>query len=85
MVGSTVLACRATLKLESVLDAIEIDNNNVVKVKEQVDSGNVPETVTYTDDEVERDLQASPGSKASSRLASSTLRPSDSASSAWSA
>lgn len=57
MVGSTVLACRATLKLESVLDAIEIDNNNVVKVKEQVDSGDVPEGVTYTDDEVERDLR----------------------------
>jgi hypothetical protein len=57
MVSSTVLACRATLKLESVLDEIEIDNNNIVKAKEQVDSGNVPETTTYTDEEVERDLK----------------------------
>jgi predicted regulator of amino acid metabolism with ACT domain len=48
---------RATLKLESVLDEIEIDNNNIVKAKEQVDSGNVPETTTYTDEEVERDLK----------------------------
>lgn len=57
MVGSTVLACHATLKLESVLDTIERDKQHVLHVKEQVDTGQVPDSVTYTDDEVEHDIK----------------------------
>jgi hypothetical protein len=57
MVGSTVLACRATLNLERVLDEIEIDKTNILSAKEQVESGEVPEGTTYSDSEVERDLR----------------------------
>lgn len=57
MVGSTVLACRATLKLESVLDTIERDKELVHSVKEQVDKGEAPEAATYSDAEVEHDLR----------------------------
>ena len=57
MVGSTVLACRATLKLEGVLDAIENDKRNVADAKAAVEAGNVPEGTTYTDEEVANDLR----------------------------
>lgn len=57
MMGSTVLACHATLKLEKVLDTIENDKNRVIEIKEDVDAGKVPEGVTYTDEEVEHDLK----------------------------
>jgi len=55
MVGSTVLACRATLKLEGVVDAIEHDKREQARIKEQVDSGEVPEGITYSDDEARQD------------------------------
>jgi hypothetical protein len=56
MVGSTVLACRATLKLEDVLD--EIDHNRVRahRAKELVDSGQANPNTTYTDAELRKDL-----------------------------
>lgn len=57
MAGSTVLACRATLKLEDVLDAIENDKRNVADAKEAVDSGHAPDGTTYSDDEVAHDLR----------------------------
>lgn len=56
MVGSTILACRATLKLESVLDDIERDKGQAHIAKERVDNGNVPEGTTYDDSEFKRDL-----------------------------
>lgn len=56
MVGSTVLACRATLKLEEVLNDIEADKRKAEMAKEKVESGNVPEGTTYTDEEMSRDL-----------------------------
>lgn len=56
MVGSTIMACRATLKLESVLDTIENDKHRIADVKERVDSGKVPEGTVYTDEEVANDL-----------------------------
>lgn len=55
MVGSTVLACRATLKLEEVMTSIENDKNLAHSVKESVDAGEVKTDVTYTDEEVKRD------------------------------
>jgi Family of unknown function (DUF6353) len=55
MLGSTVLACRATLKLDDVLTAIEEDKQKAVTVKNQVATGDVPEGVTYTDSEFKRD------------------------------
>jgi hypothetical protein len=55
MVGSTVLACRATLKLEEVLEKIEKDKSLAHRVKSAVDKGEVREDVTYTDEEVKRD------------------------------
>jgi hypothetical protein len=56
MVGSTVLACRATLKLEDVLDNIESDKNKAYDVKGMVDSPQYTGTETYTDKELKKDL-----------------------------
>lgn len=57
MVGSTVLACRATLKLEEVLIDIEDNKELANSAKNLVDNGHIsdPET-TYTDEEHRRDL-----------------------------
>ena len=55
MMGSTVLACRATLKLDEVLTAIEEDKKQAVTVKNKVAAGEIPEGVTYTDSEFKRD------------------------------
>ena len=55
MVGSTVLACRATLKLEEVLQEIEHDKSLAHRVKTAVDDGEVREGVTYTDAELRQD------------------------------
>lgn len=55
MVGSTVLACRATLKLEEVFDEIEKDKKLAHSVKEKVDAGEVRSDITYTDEEMKRD------------------------------
>lgn len=56
MVGSTVMACRATLKLEEVLNDIEGDKKKAELAKEMVDNGQVSEGTTYTQDEMNRDL-----------------------------
>lgn len=56
MVGSTVLACRATLKLEEVLDAIETDKRQAHQVKALMDSDEAPADATYTESEYRRDL-----------------------------
>lgn len=58
MVGSTVLACRATLKLEGVLEEIERDKRQAVRVKEAVDSvgGTTESGQTYTDQEYKKDV-----------------------------
>lgn len=57
MVGSTVLACRATLKVEKVLLDIEFEKEKIESAKELVESGSVPENVTYSDEEVRHDLR----------------------------
>ena len=56
MVGSTVLACRATLKLEEVLNDIEADKKKAELAKEIVDNGEAAPGTTYTDEEMKRDL-----------------------------
>lgn len=56
MVGSTVLACRATLKLDAVLTEVEADKARAQEAKAKVESGDVPEGVTYTDREMKKDL-----------------------------
>src|SRR5436190_1976410 len=56
MVGSTVLACRATLKLEEVLDEVEADKQKAKDVKDLVDSGEYKGDKTYTDQEYKKDL-----------------------------
>lgn len=56
MVGSTVLACRATLKLDEVIGNIEDDKKKAELAKEMVENGEVKEGTTYTDEEMERDL-----------------------------
>lgn len=56
MVGSTVLACRATLKLEDVLDKIEHDKNQAIDVKGMVDSPQYTGDQTYTDQELKKDM-----------------------------
>lgn len=56
MVGSTVLACRATLKLDDVLSEVESNKAKAQLAKEKVESGDVPEGTTYTDREMKRDL-----------------------------
>ena len=55
MVGSTVLACRATLQLEEVLSSVEKDKNLAHSVKEKVDNGEIRTEATYTDEEYKRD------------------------------
>lgn len=55
MVGSTVLACRATLQLEEVLASVEADKKLAHSVKEKVDAGEIRTGVTYTDEEMRRD------------------------------
>lgn len=54
MVGSTVLACRATLKLEEVLDDVEADMKKSHLAKEMVDAGQAGDK-TYTDREMKQD------------------------------
>ncbi len=56
MVASTALACRATLKLEEVIDEIEADRDKAKRIKALVDKGGVNVTTTYTDQEYRRDL-----------------------------
>jgi uncharacterized protein DUF6353 len=56
MVGSTVLACRATLKMDEVMNDVEADKAKAEKVKNLVDSGDVKPGTTYTDEEMARDL-----------------------------
>lgn len=58
MVGSTVLACRATLKLEAVLDEIEHNKAQADQAKELVDAegGTTESGQTYTDKEHRRDV-----------------------------
>ncbi len=56
MVGSTVLACRATLKLEEVLDSIERDKHKAASAKELVDSGVTSDHISYTENEYRKDL-----------------------------
>jgi Family of unknown function (DUF6353) len=56
MVGSTVLACRATLKLEGVLDDIEREKSLAHSVKGEVDSPEYNGDASYSDQELSRDL-----------------------------
>lgn len=55
MVGSTVLACRATLKVEEVLQEIEAEKNQAEQIKHHVDSEAYKGNAVYTDDEVKKD------------------------------
>lgn len=54
MVGSTVLACRATLKLETTLDKIENEKKNHDNAKHAADSGDTDQS--YPDREYKRDI-----------------------------
>jgi hypothetical protein len=58
MVGSTVLACRATLKLEGVLDEIEADKEKAKEVYELVEEegGTTKSGQTYSHSEYRRDV-----------------------------
>lgn len=56
MVGSTVLACRATLKMSDVLDEIDKDKGKAALAKEMVDNNAMPEGTTYSEKEYRRDL-----------------------------
>jgi hypothetical protein len=56
MVGSTVLACRATLKLEEVLNDIEKNKHQAHSVKGHVDSPQYNGEATYSDSELRKDL-----------------------------
>jgi hypothetical protein len=56
MVGSTVLACRATLKVEAVLDEIAADKNQAIQVKKYVEAGKASEETTYDDIDLRQDL-----------------------------
>lgn len=56
MVGSTVLACRATLRVSDILDQIDHDKGAHYIAKEQVDTGRAAEGVTYSDKEFKKDI-----------------------------
>jgi len=55
MVGSTVLACRATLKLSDVLDEVEDNMGKAQLAKQKVEAGEVSEGTTYSDREMKQD------------------------------
>lgn len=56
MVGSTVLACRATLKLDDTITAIEKEKERAHQVKGHVDSPDYNGEATYSDSELRKDL-----------------------------
>jgi hypothetical protein len=56
MVGSTVLACRATLKLEDTLSAIEADKAKALRAKTTVEAEDYEGDATYPEQEYRRDL-----------------------------
>jgi hypothetical protein len=58
MIGSTVLACRATLKLEEVLENIENDKYTAHEVNRVVNSPSYSGDATYNEAELKRDLAA---------------------------
>lgn len=55
MVGSTILACNATLKVGDLLDEAELTRAKVKEAKNIVDSGEISKT--YTDKDVENDYR----------------------------
>lgn len=56
MVGSTVLACRATLKLEEVLDQVEDDKAQAEQALEVVNAPDYTGEATYSMKEYQKDL-----------------------------
>jgi uncharacterized protein DUF6353 len=56
MVGSTVLACRATLKLEEVLDGVKTEKNTAHQVNELVNDEAYTGEQTYTEAEMRHDI-----------------------------
>src|SRR3954453_15767547 len=56
MVGSTVLACRATLKLQDALQQIEAEKQQAEEGKEPVKSPEYTGKQTYTDKEMAQDI-----------------------------
>ena len=59
IVASTVLACRATLKVNYILDEAESNLDKIKDVKEQVESGLIPQkngAVVYTDKDYKKDI-----------------------------
>jgi len=56
MVGSTVMACRATLKLEEVLEEVQADREKAHQAKEVVENPNYTGGHTYTDAEMKKDM-----------------------------
>jgi hypothetical protein len=56
MIGSTVLACRATLKLEETLEVVETDRQKAHDVHELVNKPDYDGDATYTDQEMRKDL-----------------------------
>src|SRR4051812_38041678 len=56
MVGSTVLACRATLKLDDVLEGVQEDRQKAHEVKRLVEDPGYTGGSTYTEAELKKDL-----------------------------
>lgn len=56
MIGSTALACRATLKLETTLDKIDSEKSTHVMMYDRVQAGEAEEGLTYSEKELGRDL-----------------------------
>lgn len=56
MAGSTVMACRATLKLSEVLDDIQADKDKAQQAKEVVENPAYTGGHTYTDAEMKKDI-----------------------------
>jgi len=57
MVSSTVLACRATLKVEGILEEIEAEKNKASQIKHHVESKEYTGKASYSDDEMAQDIR----------------------------
>lgn len=56
LIGSTVLACNATLKVDGILDIMSEEKEKLNKVKDMAEKGELDEGVIYTERDYSKDM-----------------------------